>query len=406
MSNLKTRRWVYVINGVVALLFLGCSYAWSVFIVPMEQEFGWVRSETSLAFTLNVILYSGGSLLAGVLGKKLSFAALSRIAAVMIGAGFCLTSFVTQPWQVYITYSFLCGCGIGIAYNCVVSAVPKWFPAQTGLISGILLVGYAMSTAIFGPTLSSLITSVGVALSFRILAAVCLVALVLTSFLIRSPSEQEALELPQPKQAAKEPARGVRPGQMVRMPVFYVNLVLSALLSGCGLALINHISPLMTEGVGATAAMASLVISLNSVLNSVGRLVGGWVYDKKGSSLVMGSIPVVEGLGAALLVFGLQAGSGVLCVCGSAVVLLGFGAAANMIPTMARDLFGEKFFSMNFPLVNLSCIGAACIPTLIGALQVASGNYIVPMGVLLGIDVLCFLLALLLIKLKKPLANR
>ena len=85
--------------------------------------------------------------------------------------------------------------------------------------------------------------------------------------------------------------------------------------------------------------------------------------------------------------------------------MLGFGAAANMIPTMARDLFGEKYFSMNFPLVNISCIGAACIPTLIGSLQVQFGGYIVPMLVLLCIDLICVLLAWLLIRLKKQIVT-
>lgn len=71
-----------------------------------------------------------------------------------------------------------------------------------------------------------------------------------------------------------------------------------------------------------------------------------------------------------------------------------------MIPTMARDLFGERFFYINFPIVNISSIGAACVPTFMGTLQIAFGGYEIPMWLLLGIDGMCFLLALILIKLK------
>lgn len=95
MKKLQNFRCMYAVNGFLALLCLGCSYAWSVFIVPMEQELHWVRSETSLAFTLNVIFYAGGSLLAGILAKKISYPALMRIAAVLVGAA---SAFATTAW--------------------------------------------------------------------------------------------------------------------------------------------------------------------------------------------------------------------------------------------------------------------------------------------------------------------
>lgn len=393
-------RWKYVINGFIALLFIGCSYAWSVFIVPLEQTFGWARSETSLAFTLNIILYAAGSMAAGVLAKRLSYSVLMKIAAVMIGAGFCLTSFVTQPWQVYLTYSLLCGCGIGIGYNCVVSAVPRWFPSQTGFVSGILLVGYAMSTAIFGPALSSLISATGIAATFRILAALCLTALLLTSFLLKVPTAQQEKSLPTSKQAQDGNGKDVTPSRMVKMPVFWVDMILTVFLSGCGLTLINHISPMMTEGLGTTAAVASLVISINSIMNAGGRILGGILYDKKGAGLVMPGIPLFMTGAFVLLYISLQTGSIPLCVAGSGLVLFAFGANANMIPTLVRELFGEKNFSLNYPIVNINSVGAAFVPTLIGALQSGSGGYQLPVLALLVFSVISLGLTMLLLKLK------
>lgn len=59
--------------GFPVLLFMGVSLAWSVFVVPIEHYFGWTRSQTSLAFTINIIFFAIGSVTAGNLSKHFSF---------------------------------------------------------------------------------------------------------------------------------------------------------------------------------------------------------------------------------------------------------------------------------------------------------------------------------------------
>jgi len=47
-------RWRVVAGGVLMNLALGSLYAWSVFVAPLEKEFGWRRAQTSLVFTIAV----------------------------------------------------------------------------------------------------------------------------------------------------------------------------------------------------------------------------------------------------------------------------------------------------------------------------------------------------------------
>ena len=98
MDILK-KRWIYIINGFIVLLFMGCSLAWSIFVVPLETAFSWTRDQTSLAFTINILFFSVGSVLAGILSKNLSFSTLLKIAAIMMCSGFLGTSFVSSVWQ-------------------------------------------------------------------------------------------------------------------------------------------------------------------------------------------------------------------------------------------------------------------------------------------------------------------
>ena len=61
--ELLKKRWIYVAAGFAALLFMGVSNAWSIFVVPLEQTYGWLRSDTSMAYTIQVLCFSVGSIL-------------------------------------------------------------------------------------------------------------------------------------------------------------------------------------------------------------------------------------------------------------------------------------------------------------------------------------------------------
>ncbi len=62
----------YGITGFILLIFLGMIYAWSIFIRPLEAEFGWLRSQTSLIFTISMIGFCVGNLAAGQITPKTS----------------------------------------------------------------------------------------------------------------------------------------------------------------------------------------------------------------------------------------------------------------------------------------------------------------------------------------------
>ena len=38
-------------------LALGSLYAWSVFVAPLEKQFGWERAGTSMVFTIAVVVF-------------------------------------------------------------------------------------------------------------------------------------------------------------------------------------------------------------------------------------------------------------------------------------------------------------------------------------------------------------
>ena len=39
-------------------LALGTLYGWSVFVAPLEKQFGWKRADTSMVFTIAVVVFA------------------------------------------------------------------------------------------------------------------------------------------------------------------------------------------------------------------------------------------------------------------------------------------------------------------------------------------------------------
>ena len=59
-------RWLYLVVGVLAMLFAGIIYAWSILKAPLASEFSWGASELALNFTLAMSFFCIGGLLGAV----------------------------------------------------------------------------------------------------------------------------------------------------------------------------------------------------------------------------------------------------------------------------------------------------------------------------------------------------
>ena len=70
MTEPTGNRWLPLIGGVMMNIVLGTSYAWSVFILPLESDFGWTRTETSITFTIIVMSIAFWFVVAGRLQDR------------------------------------------------------------------------------------------------------------------------------------------------------------------------------------------------------------------------------------------------------------------------------------------------------------------------------------------------
>ena len=91
MENTKQNlsiRWLYMVVGVVAMLFAGVLYAWSILKSPLAAEFGWGASDLALNFTLAMTFFCIGGLLGAKISKSFGHKLALVLAGVLSAAGF------------------------------------------------------------------------------------------------------------------------------------------------------------------------------------------------------------------------------------------------------------------------------------------------------------------------------
>lgn len=396
--DLIKKRWVYIINGFIILLFLGCGLAWSIFVVPIENTFGWTRSQTSLAFTLNILCFSVGSIIAGTLSEKFSFSTLLKMSAVLMGIGFFGVSLMNQVWQLYLSYGIIVGTAIGMGYNCVVSSCPLWLPEKTGTATGLLLMGYALSTAIFGPILNGAINSMGIVATFRLMAVVCMVGLLAGSILLKSPTVEQVSILPKSSKTTNKNDHSVVTKDLVKKPIFWIYYVLSFFFAGIGLVIVNHASPMLTEGLLTSASFAAAIISMISICNGVGRFVWGIIYDRLSINKCLSIIGSIFFLASCGLYVSLVSQNKYLFIVSACCLLFAYGGNATTIPSIIRELFGHRTFSLNYSLLCTNSVFSSFFPSIIGSIQVMSRGYKMPLAFLIGCAVFSLLAVMIFTK--------
>jgi len=388
-----------IIIALITLVFLGLIYAWSIFVVPLENEFGWSRSETSLTFTISIMAMCLAILSGGFFnGKKDRPLTSMIIGAALIAAGFIMTSRADSLLGFYIFYGVFCGAGVGFSYVEIISVISRWNPARQGLLSGMMMMAFGMGAMILGPVCTSLMGSLGWRTIFVLLGVIMSGFLFVSGLLMKTasalPSDAKASS---PARDAAPLAQSVlgdlAPAKAVRTLEFWILYFFCMVLSASGLALMGHIAPCVM-GMGVSAQSAALIAGVTSFANGFGRIVYGTGYDKLGirrnmllasGIFLLATIVTAVGIGAEILP---------VLIAGCFLLGLSFGAAPPTSSTAVARVFGNRHFSSNFGLNSSQLVFAAFIgPYLGGVLYTATGSYAVTFSCFIAFGVLAVLFA-------------
>ena len=402
MKNQSAVRWSYLAVGVIAMLFAGVLYAWSILKAPLVSAFGWGASELALNFTLAMTFFCVGGLFGARISKRRGHGIALVLAGALSAAGFLLTAALggSSVLTLYLTYGVLAGMGIGIAYNVIIATVSAWFPDKKGICSGCLMMGFGASALVLGNAANALFKStLGWRATYVILGAAICAVLLLAGLLLKKPDASAALPQPKAAKAAAETfeRRDYTSGQMLCRPSFWMAFVSISFLAAVGSSVISFAKDLALS-VDAPEALAVSLVGVLSVCNGLGRILTGALFDAIGRRKTMLLANILTIGAATVTLVAVSVGSLPLCIAGLCLTGMSYGACPTITSAFTSSFFGMKYFSTNMAFMTFTVMGGSLIATLSNKVLEVTGGYTATFMMLLGLTFVALILNLFIRK--------
>ena len=344
------------------------------FIDPLQQEFGWTRTEISFGITIYGVL---GALLAPAFGWLADRYGVRRVALGSLTVfGLVFAAFSVIPGNLfwfYVLWTMIGLFGIGSTPITWSRAINLWFFRQRGLALGLTLVGTSVSAMLLPFITTQLIGQVGWRGSFALLALLPLaVALPLGLLWFREPRDHERPPEVAAVGAAQLPGRTV--GEAMREKRFWILWISIALVSIAYAGALVHL-PSMLSARGFDRTSAAAVMSVFGLSIFAGRIITGLLLDRFWAPLVTLPILCLPALSCWVLMGDAPLS---LTLAVAAAFLMGFasGAETDLIAYLAGRYFGMRSYGQIYGVLYMAFgLSTAISASLYGWVRDTTGSY-------------------------------
>jgi MFS family permease len=332
-----------VVTAAFAVCFIGfgSAYTFSVFLRPLQQEFGASRGSVSLVFALAGFLYFSIGAITGPLADRWGARWLAAAGMLLVAAGLASAALSHTLLGVYAGYGLGVGLGVGFSYVPAVGAVQHWFTRRRGLASGLAVSGIGVGTLVMPAIAAFLIGTLGWRSTYLVLAAIAAVAGTGMALLLEDNPGARGLG---PEGEAMQPpaARGGMPVSEALRSRRFIGMYSAGLVCSFGLFVpFVHLVPYANDH-DLPPSAGVLLLGAIGIGSTVGRFMLGSVADRVGrSNAFAGSL---AGMALAYGVWAFSTGIEGLMVF---AVLYGvfYGGFVALAPALVMDCFGARSVS-------------------------------------------------------------
>ena len=407
MAPTTSVRWVQLALGVLCMAMIAnLQYGWTLFVDPISKTNHWDRASVQLAFTIFVLTETWLVPVKAWFVDRHGPRPIVMLGAVLIAAAWTLNSIASTLTVLYLG-AIVGGLGAAAIYGTCVGNALKWFPDKRGLAAGATAAGFGAGAALTIVPIGHMIAASGYRQAFLYFglgqgAVVLIAALFLHAPNILHPAKQKRLRIPQSK-------RNFQPSKTLRQPVFWLLYVIFVMVAAGGLMTAAQIAPIADDyGIAKnpvtlgfiTAGALTLALSLDRILDGLGRPLFGMLSDRIGRENTMGIAFSVAAL--MLLLLGTFGRDPLVFVFASAFYFLVFGEIYSLFPATCGDTFGPKFAATNAGMLyTAKGVGALLVP--IASILAHKHGWQVVFDITVGLNVTAAFLALVVLR---PLRRR
>ncbi|MEX5579385.1 MFS transporter [Pseudophaeobacter sp. A-200-2] len=299
---------VLIVGCVIIMVSFAVRASFGVFQIPIAEEFGWLRSEFSLAIAIQNLAWGIGQPIFGAVAEKIGDRKAIILGALTYAAGLVLSAGAVTPFQMQ-AYEWLVGFGIaGTGFGVVLAVVGRASSDENRSMSLAIVTAAGSAGQIFGaPWAEWMLSFMTWQTVFLIFAGVVL-ALILTLPLMRAPQMASKSELEESMgtiliKAFKDPS--------------YTLIFLGFFSCGYQLAFVTaHFPAFVTEmcgpimpggalyslGITSTSALGAVAISLIGAANVGGTLLAGYLGNRYSKKYLLAAIYTGRTIAAAAFI--------------------------------------------------------------------------------------------------------
>lgn len=251
------------------MLLIGSVYTYSVFRPFVEDRFTLNTLQSGLPYMLSLFFYALSMMLTGRILTMKNQKMILVIGILLIGLGWFLAGFATHFILFLIGYGVMIGVGVGMVYGIPIKGIQDRFSMKKGLMTGIVLLGFGLSTLIVAPLSTYLIETYGLSQTFYIYAMIFMIVLVPISLILGI--HQDASEVSNIQENQK-----ILNVSSIKLYLYFV------MATTIGLMMIGLSYYIGVTVYGFNPWSIALSMSLFAVMNGISRPIFGWLMDRKG----------------------------------------------------------------------------------------------------------------------------
>ncbi|KAJ7048330.1 major facilitator superfamily domain-containing protein [Mycena amicta] len=297
------------------------------------------------------LTWSGGIFVNPVMGRFENLKLLTLLGAAVMSLGLFLASYSSTLWQLFLTQSILYGVGSSFYYFPIMTVAPTFFDRHRGFAMGCILSGAGIGGLIMAPVIQLLLDKYNARIALRILAGWNLAVGIPVAAIVRRRGSFDR---------TSDAGRTRLNMALVKRGTF-VYQALGALLQAAGNVIpLYYMTSYSISVLSYSRSTGSLLLAINSAVNSVSRIVMGVLADGLGrqNTLITGAFL------SSLAVFALWYDAARPRFIAFVVVYGIYAGGYNaLIPTTITEIYGVE----NYSRVNGAIYFVRGLGSLLGA---------------------------------------
>ncbi|MAB36451.1 MAG: MFS transporter [Euryarchaeota archaeon] len=299
---------VLIIGCVITLVGFAVRASYGVFQIPIAEDFGWGRTEFSLAIAIQNLAWGFGQPIFGALAEKIGDRRAIVIGAILYSLGLILTAGSTTPIE-HQFYSILVGFGIaGTGFGVILAVVGRASADEHRSMSLAIATAAGSLGQVVGPPVAVALLSRMVWQSVFLVFAVFVISTILLLPFMRVGPAASKDELEESmgdilKLAFKDPSFS-----MIFVGFFSCGYQLAFITAHFPALVTEMSSPIDSRGwcgdlgIETTAALGGFAISVIGFSNIIGTLVAGWAGNRFGKKWLLSGIYAGRSVAAAAFI--------------------------------------------------------------------------------------------------------